>query len=57
MTTTSRLRLPGRATWRKLCACSECSNGGKPRIRQRQIKRAEQRGVRREIETDRYEEP
>jgi hypothetical protein len=57
VTTTSRLRLPGRATWRKLCACRECSNGGKARIRKRQIKRAENREARREIETDRYEEP
>lgn len=55
MTTTSRLPLPGRRCWNKLCACYGCNNIGRARVRKRHIKRTENRQAQREIETERYE--
>lgn len=56
MTTTSRLPLPGRMCWSKLCACAGCNNGGRARHRKRSIKRAQNRHAQREIDEERYEE-
>lgn len=56
MTTTSRLPLPGRSCWSKLCACPDCNNRGHARRRKRSIKRAQDRQAQHEIDTERYED-